>query len=313
MPFNTYKDSSGTSQYFQAEGDGSSGNPARTIHGLRDGAGGEVLGRTSSTAVVTDANGSVAGWLRGVVKILAERFPASIGQKAKAAALAVTLSTDEDLLTNVGGVTETAPGSDTASSGLNGRLQRVAQRLTSLIALLPTSLGQKTKANSLPVVLPSDQSVGNSFYGYQVTGAQLGAAPATSFVVGDAVGNLVEITNVSNNKAVKVDSITLQAASVGTGTWDMTILLFRANPSSSTITNDAALVLHANDVAKVSEFIEIVNADWRTIDSKKFARRRNIGLTMPMSSGSIWLAIVADATFDGPASNLELSLGFTQD
>jgi len=40
-----------------------------------------------------------------------------------------------------GAVNETAPATDTASSGLNGRLQRIAQRLTSLIALLPTSLG----------------------------------------------------------------------------------------------------------------------------------------------------------------------------
>uniref|UniRef100_A0A6M3L4E6 Uncharacterized protein n=1 Tax=viral metagenome TaxID=1070528 RepID=A0A6M3L4E6_9ZZZZ len=41
----------------------------------------------------------------------------------------------------VGIVTEAAPATDTASSGLNGRLQRIAQRLTSLIALLPTALG----------------------------------------------------------------------------------------------------------------------------------------------------------------------------
>lgn len=41
----------------------------------------------------------------------------------------------------IGAVNETAPASDTASSGLNGRLQRIAQRVTSLIALLPTSLG----------------------------------------------------------------------------------------------------------------------------------------------------------------------------
>ena len=40
-----------------------------------------------------------------------------------------------------GPVTETAPATDTASSGLNGRLQRIAQRLSSLIALLPTALG----------------------------------------------------------------------------------------------------------------------------------------------------------------------------
>lgn len=57
----------------------------------------------------------------------------------------------------VGALTETAPGSDTAASGLNGRLQRIAQRITSLIALLPTSLGQKTMANSLAVTLASDQ------------------------------------------------------------------------------------------------------------------------------------------------------------
>src|SRR4051812_20962952 len=58
----------------------------------------------------------------------------------------------------VGAVTETAPATDTASSGLNGRLQRIAQRLTSLIALIPAALGQGTMAQSLRVVLASDQS-----------------------------------------------------------------------------------------------------------------------------------------------------------
>lgn len=57
----------------------------------------------------------------------------------------------------LGDPTETAPGTDTASSGLNGRLQRIAQRLTSLIALLPASIGQKTAAGSTSVVLASDQ------------------------------------------------------------------------------------------------------------------------------------------------------------
>jgi hypothetical protein len=58
--------------------------------------------------------------------------------------------------TEIGGVTETAPATDTASSGVNGRLQRIAQRLTSLIALLPASLGIKTAAASLSVAPASD-------------------------------------------------------------------------------------------------------------------------------------------------------------
>lgn len=45
----------------------------------------------------------------------------------------------DGLETLTGGVTETAPTTDTASSGLNGRLQRIAQRLTSLITLLTRS------------------------------------------------------------------------------------------------------------------------------------------------------------------------------
>lgn len=69
-----------------------------------------------------------------------------------------TATNQATVLTDLGTVTETAPASDVASSGLNGRLQRIAQRLTSLIALLPTSLGTKTAANSLAVTLSSDQA-----------------------------------------------------------------------------------------------------------------------------------------------------------
>ena len=59
------------------------------------------------------------------------------------AATETTLGTrlsESDFDTKVGSLTESAPASDTASSGLNGRLQRVAQRITSLIALVPSAL-----------------------------------------------------------------------------------------------------------------------------------------------------------------------------
>jgi hypothetical protein len=71
---------------------------------------------------------------------------------------ASTLAEQQTQTTAIGSLTETAPATDTASSGLNGRLQRIAQRLTSLIALFPTSIGQKTSAGSLSVVLASDSA-----------------------------------------------------------------------------------------------------------------------------------------------------------
>ena len=58
----------------------------------------------------------------------------------------------------LGPSSSTPPANDTDTSALNGRLIRIAQRITSLIALLPTSLGQKTMANSLAVTIASDQS-----------------------------------------------------------------------------------------------------------------------------------------------------------
>jgi hypothetical protein len=55
------------------------------------------------------------------------KLPASLGGKTAALSLSTTLATDEPL---IGIKTETAPASDTASSGINGRLQRIAQNIT---------------------------------------------------------------------------------------------------------------------------------------------------------------------------------------
>lgn len=84
------------------------------------------------------------------------------------AAIAANSTSEGTLL---GAVNETAPANDTASSGLNGRLQRIAQRLTSLIALLPASLGKKAPSASL--------SVTEAGYEYETV-----AAGATNQVLG---------------------------------------------------------------------------------------------------------------------------------
>lgn len=63
---------------------------------------------------------------------------ASLGPAAMTSSQSVTLATDD---ARIGPVNETAPASDTASAGINGRSQRIAQRITSLIALFPAALG----------------------------------------------------------------------------------------------------------------------------------------------------------------------------
>ena len=75
----------------------------------------------------------------------------------------VTLTNDGTFATLSGAVTETAPATDTASSGLNGRLQRIAQRFTSLIGLFPSSLSngffQVSLKESIAVALAAGSQV----------------------------------------------------------------------------------------------------------------------------------------------------------
>lgn len=103
------------------------------------------LGALTETAPASD---TASSGLNGRLQRIAQRItsliallPSALGQTTKSGSLAVTLASDDDVQGKLGSLTETAPASDTASSGLNGRLQRIAQRLSSLIALLPTSLG----------------------------------------------------------------------------------------------------------------------------------------------------------------------------
>jgi hypothetical protein len=119
-----------------------------------------VIGATNEAVATSDTatsglNGLIKRSLQHLTSLLG-RFPTTLGAKAAAASLAVTVATDDVLLARFGTVTETAPATDIASSGINGRLQRVAQRITSLIGLLPTSLGAKTAANSLATTLATD-------------------------------------------------------------------------------------------------------------------------------------------------------------
>jgi hypothetical protein len=104
-----------------------------------------LIGPVTETAPASDvASSGLNGRLQRVAQRLSSliaQIPASLGQTTKSGSISVTVASDDDLQGKVGSLTETAPASDTASSGLNGRLQRIAQRVSSLIALLPTSLG----------------------------------------------------------------------------------------------------------------------------------------------------------------------------
>lgn len=87
--------------------------------------------------------------------ISASSLPLPTG--ASTEATLATRLTESDFDTKTGSLTEVAPATDTASSGINGRLQRIAQRITSLI----TALGTPFQAGG---------SIGNTAFGSTQSG-----------------------------------------------------------------------------------------------------------------------------------------------
>lgn len=81
---------------------------------------------------------------------------------------------DTGMSAKLGALTETAPASDTASSGINGRLQRIAQNITSLIAATlkvagavahdavdsgnPIKIGARARSSEIAAVSSDDRS-----------------------------------------------------------------------------------------------------------------------------------------------------------
>lgn len=117
-------------------------------------------------------------------------------------------ATEATLDARTGSLTETAPADDTASSGINGRLQRIAQRITSLIA----ALGSPFQAGG---------SIGNTAFGATQSGTwtvQPGNTPntvawkvdgsAVTQPTKDAAASSATLSNVSSSAS----NVTLLAA-----------------------------------------------------------------------------------------------------
>lgn len=158
---------------------GADGNWVETADtdGIRIPIGGGQIGATTESPPPQDT-GTASG-LNGRLQRVAQRltslmnlFPASLGTKTAANSMPVTLASDEPQNVLIGAVSEAAPASDTANSGLNGRLKRIAQNLTTLIGLLPTALtpAGALKDGCAEAVLTASVATGVSL---QATGTDL--------------------------------------------------------------------------------------------------------------------------------------------
>ena len=113
----------------------------------------------------------------------------SLATSANTNTIALNTTTANTL---TGSLTETAPATDTASSGLNGRLQRIAQRLSSLITALGTPLQASGTIGSITNTVNVAQVEKTGVYGT----AQLTNTTPTTLIIAPGAGLFTYITHI---------------------------------------------------------------------------------------------------------------------
>lgn len=108
--------------------------------------------------------------------------------------------TTSDFDTKTGALTETAPATDTASSGLNGRLQRIAQRITSLIAALGSPFQAGGAIGGSSVAIPVTDNSGSLTVDNDGTFAvQASIAAAQTLATVTTLGTITNVVHVDDN------------------------------------------------------------------------------------------------------------------
>lgn len=163
----------------------------------------------------------------------------------------VTIANDS---TPIGALTEAAPASDTASSGLNGRLQRIAQRLTSLIALVPSAL---TGSGNFKAALVEDTTSNKSVNMAQVGGNNVDVNSGNK---GNGTQRVVIATDqpaLSTPMPTKETRASTPAqSSVAGSASSVSLLASNANRLGATIYNDSTVNLYVRlgSTASTSNF-----------------------------------------------------------
>jgi len=193
---------------------------------------------------------------------------------AKIIAAPATEAKQDAAATLTGAVTETAPGTDTASSGLNGRLQRVAQRLTDLI----TAVGGYLTTRG---------------YGFDV--AVTPTVTSGSYSAGDIMGALMTFT-ISRANDEPVVIMGAQVACKADVAPTLTLVLFNADPTSTPKTDNAAWSLNAADAFKVIATIPF-GSTWVDHGTPNTICADNLHIVAsPVSGGRAVYGILVDAT-----------------
>lgn len=139
----------------------------------------------------------------------------------------------------------------------------------------------------------------------------ISATPA--YTSGDAVGGKQTLTSAVRVSGGKALLQTLTVIDRANQKQPLTILFFNSDPSAATITDNAAFVF-STDISKLIGKVNVLAADYETVDSIAVATIANLGLLLKASgSANLFVAVVTTGTPDfASTSDLVFQYGFAQ-
>lgn len=192
-----------------------------------------ALGATSGAKVVTDANGTIQQYLRGLVTFFAN----ALGAGNAAAAHRVTLASDDPAVTVFGAKTD---AKSSATDGTSISIQQVLKQISASVQAI--SPGGASAAVS--VTRMNDT---NAYLANDVIGAATGSTAALTFASIGPSGGEVTITSVS---------LEIDAAAIISGETSYVLYLYNVTPPSA-LGDNAPWDLPSGDRASYLGFINL--------------------------------------------------------
>lgn len=210
------------------------------------------------------------------------------GTGAEVAVATSALQTANGVL--LGAVNETAPASDTASSGLNGRLQRIAQRITSLFSA--TSLSDASR-------LPVDQRDGLAVSGSVTSAAVL----FTQDMLGYESAT-VQVTSAGTSCTIAYETSDDNTNWVSTGGLNVATI----GSSATAITSTAAIGLRFGNLLRYFRArVSIYGSG--TVTVVGYARKSPAFNSLPSISSSGTSTVSGPAAHDAAISGAPVRIG----
>lgn len=138
---------------------------------------------------------------------------------------------------------------------------------------------------------------------------------STPYSIGDCVGGVFTLTGAARNVSITTLLQSIHVKDASNQKQPFTILIFNANPTGATTTDNAAFAYGA-DFSKQIGIINVVATDYTTIDGKASAPLSGLGrVYTPNGSKDLFAVIIAQGTptYGANSTSLMVTYGLLQD